>query len=258
MKEEKPIIKAVKIEEFESENDPAALKGAVDLFYEMTYKKIGADEAERLKKEVLDRREELKKQLGRPISLLMAILDVFLEKGLFIEPRLIEQSLVSELAEIALYDRLTGLYKRNVFDNLLEVEIRKHQRCNKKLSLAMMDIDDFKVVNDVFGHLKGDEVLSRIGELLTTMSRLYDIECRYGGEEIAIIMPDTTMAQAATTMERIRAAIEDTFKKEPYKVTVSIGIAELTQDSSRDTLIESADKALYEAKENGKNQVVAS
>ncbi len=124
----------------------------------------------------------LEKQVGREISYRVAIADYNEQYNMFNEVRLVDKSFIEGLSEVAIYDSLTGLYKRGVFDSLLLKEIKKHRRHQKPLSLLMLDIDDFKKINDNFGHQEGDIVLMEIGEVILEQSRIYDIECRYGGE----------------------------------------------------------------------------
>lgn len=224
------------------------------LLYELFYTYYEEHEAQELYKNILVHKNNLEKLLNKKTSFLVAALYYNEEHGLFVEPRVVEKKLVEQLSEIAIYDSLTGLYKRAVFDSLLAKEIKKHIRHKEPLSLFMLDIDDFKVVNDTYGHQEGDKVLHEIGRLMTENSRLYDIECRYGGEELITILPATNENQAYKIAERLRKDILEYFASQPYKVTVSVGIAELKMEDDLTGFVHKVDQALYEAKESGKNQ----
>ena len=160
-------------------------------------------------------------------------------------------------------DALTRIYNRHSFEERLIYEIKRRRRYNHDLSLLMVDLDHFKLVNDTYGHKAGDMVLRKVGEILTETFRTTDLPARYGGEEFVVLLPHTSEKDAWTLAERVREAIEScTFRYEgqDFTVTASIGVASveagsLTRD---DDLIVKADKALYEAKHNGRNMVVVS
>ncbi len=161
--------------------------------------------------------------------------------------------------ERALYDGLTGVYNRAVFNDRIVKEIKKAKRENRKLSFLMIDIDNFKKVNDTYGHQTGDMVLKILSNQIKKVMRDFDFLARYGGEEFAVILTDTNIKIAKEIAERIRKKIENTkfiYKGERIPVTVSIGCTELKSDDSEKTLVERADKALYEAKNSGRNKVV--
>jgi diguanylate cyclase (GGDEF)-like protein len=121
----------------------------------------------------------------------------------------------------------------------------------------MLDLDDFKQVNDEFGHQKGDQVLVKLADVIRTTIRAMDIAGRYGGEEFAVILPETDAAAAAESAERLRRAVESAYRQE-VQVTASIGVACYPTDGDDvDALVQSADDALYQAKAAGKNRVIA-
>ena len=166
-----------------------------------------------------------------------------------------------ELREIAITDQLTGLYNHNFFYTRLDEEFERASRYDTPLSLLMLDIDDFKKVNDVYGHRTGDKVLNDVATLVKTTVRKTDIVARYGGEEFAIIMPHTTLEGAMEEAERIRVSIETHGYGGVIDegITVSIGVAGYPNggiDNSGD-FVNRADTALYEGKELGKNRVVS-
>ena len=177
----------------------------------------------------------------------------------------IEQTKLLESTRLlAITDGLTGLYNHRHFRQQLNLEISRAGRYSRSLSLMMIDIDYFKRYNDTNGHLKGNEVLKDLARILKDMSREVDIVARYGGEEFAIIMPETERRKAKMLSERLRKKIEshpfENGRKQPNKkLTISIGVASCPENASKAAqLIETADKALYEAKRGGRNSVYVS
>jgi diguanylate cyclase (GGDEF)-like protein len=167
---------------------------------------------------------------------------------------------VSKLQSLAATDGLTGLINRRQFNHQLDAEIARTKRYRNPLSLALFDIDDFKKINDFYGHTTGDRILKELGQLISTNVRESDIAARYGGEEFALILPETGQIDAFELLERLRAMIEHTvfcLPDNPMTVTISVGVAQLDPEYAKSyELIEKADAALYEAKRQGKNQVV--
>jgi diguanylate cyclase len=168
-----------------------------------------------------------------------------------------ELSIVRETANT---DGLTGMLNRWAFDKELEELIKNAKP--KKACLAILDIDNFKRINDSYGHLVGDKVIKYIASILKKHAAAHHHVARYGGEEMAIIMPDTMLAEATKLMEQIRQALDTsrlTYKGNTEtigKVTVSAGIATLRATDEAYSLLDRADKALYIAKESGRNKVV--
>lgn len=152
-------------------------------------------------------------------------------------------------------DTLTGCYNRKMFNDLLTAEVKKADRHSKIFSLIIFDIDNFKSVNDTYGHLAGDDVLIEIGSLTKSIIRQSDYFARWGGEEFAVLLPETTLQGAALLAEKIRAGIMSHRFAEIGNLTCSFGVAQFVPDEAKDTLISNADWALYHAKNNGKNQV---
>jgi diguanylate cyclase (GGDEF)-like protein len=163
--------------------------------------------------------------------------------------------LIMEKERLAETDPLTKIYNRLKFDNIFISEILRAQRYETALSLIMFDIDNFKQINDNYGHHVGDEVLIETTKVVSGNIRETDIFARLGGEEFAILTPNTDMEYARKLSERLRAAIESAICKEMLTVTCSFGVAEFREGDTADTLSKRADKALYEAKKSGKNRV---
>jgi diguanylate cyclase (GGDEF)-like protein len=162
-------------------------------------------------------------------------------------------------------DSLTNIYNRRQFDRRLREEFSVARRNDQVMSLVMIDVDFFKHVNDHLGHQGGDVVLRRLAEIMTSCVRQGDIVCRYGGEEFAVIFPQTDSESALALGERLRQQVATTEllsenvspTNEAIWVTVSLGVAALNADmTSVDRLVSAADQALYEAKQRGRNRVV--
>ncbi|GBE03196.1 MAG TPA: GGDEF domain-containing protein [Nitrospirae bacterium] len=170
-----------------------------------------------------------------------------------------------QIQELVITDKLTKLYNRNYLFSTLEDEISRCARYDYKFSILMMDIDNFKVINDTYGHLAGDEILSFLGAMLKEKLRPTDRAFRFGGEEFVIVLPDTEATISYIVAERIRAAFEcKTFsftsdtdtKPATISNTLSIGITGYEKGMSIQKLLDEADEAMYKAKSLGKNRVV--
>ncbi|MCZ2111355.1 MAG: GGDEF domain-containing protein, partial [Dehalococcoidia bacterium] len=157
-----------------------------------------------------------------------------------------------ELEKLAAYDSLTGLYNRRKFTSSLQEEVARYRNETHALSLIIIDLDHFKNINDTYGHQVGDEALRSVSGVVNSHIRRNDISARYGGEEIAVILPRTDGEEAMVLAERVRRAIEEHgIEYEPGKtlhITASIGVATLTSEPVTDNaLIQAADAALYAA-----------
>ncbi len=171
---------------------------------------------------------------------------------------------LEELEETAMLDPLTGLANRRAFASRLGEECARHARYDGQLALLMVDIDHFKQVNDRFGHPAGDAVLNGVADILRETLRVIDLAVRYGGDEFAVILPQTSKTEAFAVAEKLRLEIEEAevmWRVRPaapldFEVRVSVGVAALNGTTlSPDELLEAADRALYHAKQNGRNQV---
>jgi diguanylate cyclase (GGDEF)-like protein len=186
------------------------------------------------------------------------------EEGFTQDILAIEYALLYERTrQIAITDRLTGLYNFGYFHERLREERMRAERYHRLLSLVIFDIDHFKKYNDANGHPAGNEVLKKIAQILKEEKRDVDIVARYGGEEMVLILPETSRRHAADLAERIRRRISETLfenmESQPSgKLTVSAGVATFPVDASdEDDLVQKADNSLYQAKTQGRNLVVA-
>ena len=150
-------------------------------------------------------------------------------------------------------DPLTGLYNRRCFYDRINYEMEKMKRTKSPLSLALIDIDNFKAINDTYGHLEGDRVLVKLAGIFKTQARSADTIVRWGGEEFAMILPETDKNGAMTFAERVRGLVEGSDWN--CTITISVGITTVCQGYDAEKNMAIADKALYKAKER-KNMVV--
>lgn len=167
------------------------------------------------------------------------------------------------LAQQAQLDGLTGLWNRVYLDTRLREMLSACVRYERRMCVAMLDVDHFKGVNDRYGHPFGDRVLEFVADTLRGNTRLSDVPCRYGGEEFAILFPDTDLMAATGLCDRLRARIAEhkwRQRQDDFVVTVSIGVAsgpeETDLDAAAERIIREADEALYTAKQSGRNRVL--
>jgi len=189
-------------------------------------------------------------------TILQSIEDENVRNQLFDLKHIINQS-KEKLSRMAHIDRLTLLYNRRYFDDVLSREAERARRYSQPLCLLLLDIDFFKKVNDVHGHPKGDQVLTEIASIISDNIRMIDIAARYGGEEIAVILPETELENALTAAEKLREAVEkDSPLRTGLEITVSIGVSVyIPEDDAVKSMIARSDAALYQAKKNGRNRV---
>jgi diguanylate cyclase (GGDEF)-like protein len=167
------------------------------------------------------------------------------------------ESTKARLKETSFRDDLTGLYNRRFFTIRLDEEISRHRRFNHPVSIVLLDLDGFKAVNDDLGHAVGDDTLRDVAQLLMRNSRGINVVSRYGGDEFAVLLVETSKAGARLYAERIRDVIAAFRHAHGKPVTASLGVASLPDDDvvSAENLFKMADEALYAAKRAGKNQV---
>jgi two-component system cell cycle response regulator len=165
--------------------------------------------------------------------------------------------------EMAITDQLTGLHNRHYMSRHLDTLMKNSAQSGKPISFLVMDIDYFKSVNDNYGHDAGDEVLKEFAARISANVRGIDLACRYGGEEFVVVMPETDLAFAYTVAERLRQSVEVApfrISQPPHslRITVSIGMASsVGGNDSAENLLHRADQALYRAKREGRNRVIA-
>jgi len=199
---------------------------------------------------------------------IIAIITITITSHIFMDR---QQAFEEKLYRFASTDALTGVANRRTLANEIEQRLSEALRYKKDLSLILFDLDNFKQINDKYGHLAGDEILKKITEICLKWLRITDVMGRYGGEEFMVVCPNTSLEGALTLGERIRVAIQNAafrFDNDIIKITVSVGVTELRGHLSRGEqstikmqlshyLIDAADTALYNAKSSGKNCVIA-
>jgi diguanylate cyclase (GGDEF)-like protein len=160
-----------------------------------------------------------------------------------------------EARQLADLDALTGLHNRRYFHETLAREVARAHRYGRQLALIVLDLDDFKAINDRIGHLAGDAVLAETAERVRDIVRSADIPCRVGGDEFAVILPESTASDADLLYHRLHGAVSSRPVGQAGRLQLSAGVAELQADDDPTTFFERADEALYRAKELGKGQV---
>ncbi len=173
----------------------------------------------------------------------------------FLAPAVRKLMEISQLRRLAYKDGLTGVFNHRAFDDMLYAEWERSRRYGDPFALIMLDIDWFKKINDNFGHQIGDMVLTTIGGTIKQSIRKSDIAFRYGGEEFAVIMPNTALEQAGMLAERIRQAVEENDFGDDLSVTVSLGVSHYDDGIAAEEIVSNADRGLYRAKNNGRNRV---
>jgi len=228
-----------------------------DVLYVVTHQYFPPEVAETLWNEVLKHKYEMSKALHRNARIVVAALDCLSNlKSELVSATLIGEAHVAAIANLSMRDGLTGLFNHTSCLELVDVEMSLYQRFKTPVSLLILDIDDFKEVNDLYGHQEGDRILTEVSATLKQKTRKSDICCRYGGEEFVVIMPLTGVREAGEVAERLRAALTRTLPG-GRNLTVSLGVASCDETTSSSlALIKTADDALYQAKKTGKNRVV--
>jgi len=235
--------------------DPDGAARMLSLFIQMHFEN---DEAVYHWSRILQNHADLKKRLTRPVSLRTAIFDYFISLTSIIScPLVVEMRVFRQTQEQAMLDQLTGLYNRRFFDQAIAREIKRAERYHTQFSVLFLDLDNFKKINDQFGHPAGDEILRLVANVLQKNARLEDTVCRFGGEEFVILLPETTGSGAVNYAERLRTNLAQEKSSGGLKVTVSGGIACFPQDGkTAENLLLESDKALYAAKFAGKDCII--
>ena len=245
------------LEEFErkkSQGDPLYSS----LLYLLTHLNFTERQAARHWKKILTHRDTLRAAIGRDPGLRVAILDYFVNVSHELRnPKVIELQSYERTERSAVTDGLTGLYNHSFFLQALRQEVLRSKRHGLRAALLLLDLDNFKQVNDERGHVEGDRVLMRAAAVVREGVREIDVAARYGGEEFAVLLPDTSRLGAFVVAERIRRRIEERFARGRSIVTISGGIAVFPDDAGTPAdLIVQADAGLYGAKAAGKNRIL--
>ncbi|HEX4825021.1 MAG TPA: GGDEF domain-containing protein [Candidatus Polarisedimenticolaceae bacterium] len=254
-----PVVWVARLRSFREFETAPAFASAVQVLFQLD---LDDAEAEHLLEHVLDHRAALVTTLGRDPGIRVAAMDYLsnVEKR-YANPKIVEMEEFEETERSARTDPLTGLANRRVFDEALDREIRRSRRYGWPLTVVMADLDHFKVVNDSFGHLLGDLVLERAGEVLRHAVREADVASRYGGEEFAIVLPETPRVGGFAVAERIRCRIARAFSERgvgghEVALSISCGLATYPDDGLHAVeIVARADEALYGAKRAGRNRV---
>jgi len=230
------------------------------IFHVLTNLEIEDEDAKKFWAEIITHYKKLVSILGRKVSLRTALCDYFCSIHRSLKnPKVVEIQLFEKTVKASRFDSLTGLYNRQAFDETLEREINRAKRHEKELSILFLDLDDFKEVNDSFGHQTGDEVLKQVAKIVLNEKRSEDLAARYGGEEIVVIMPETYKVDSLVLGERIRQKVEEMridFKGHTVRLTISGGLASFPKNATdAESLLKCADNALYRAKGSGKNNI---
>ena len=227
-----------------------------DLIYAVTHQFFPPPVAENLWNQLLKHKYEMSFTMKRNIRIAVAALDYLSNlTGELQSPTLIDETRMTAIVQLTLRDGLTRLFNHTTCFQRIEMELSRFERYGTIVSLMMIDLDNFKEINDRFGHVEGDRILSEMATALKTETRDADICCRYGGEEFVVIMPSTDLMEAGILAERLRSKVEQGMPG-GRKVTISIGVASCDIDThTAKVLVEKADAALYEAKRKGKNRV---
>ena len=245
------------LEEFErkkSQGDPLYSS----LLYLLTHLNFTERQAARHWTKVLKHRDTLRAAIGRDPGLRVAILDYFVNVSHELRnPKVIELQIYERTERSAVTDGLTGLYNHSFFLQALRQEVLRSKRHGLRAALLLLDLDNFKQVNDERGHVEGDRVLMRAAAVVREGVREIDVAARYGGEEFAVLLPDTSRLGAFVVAERIRRRLEERFARGRSIVTISGGIAVFPDDAGTPAdLIVQADAGLYGAKAAGKNRIL--
>jgi len=245
------------LQEFERQRGPEDPLYS-SLLYLLTHLAFTERQAARHWKRVGAHRREMSRAMGRDPGLRVAILDYFVNVSRELRnPKIIEISMFERTERSAVTDGLTGLYNHAYLLQALRQEVLRSKRHGLRAALVLLDLDDFKRVNDVRGHVEGDRVLMKAAAIVRDSVREIDVAARYGGEEFAVLLPDTSRLGAFVVAERIRRKIEERFARSRTPVTLSGGLAVFPDDAGAPAdLIVQADVGLYEAKAAGKNRIL--
>jgi len=230
------------------------------ILHVLTHLELDYNQARKCWQEIIIHCRKMSGTLGREVKLRTAACDYFCSVNQTIKnPVVVELRIFEDTVNYARNDPMTGLYNRIHLNYVIKQEIKRSSRNNSQFSIFFMDLDDFKKINDSFGHLAGDAVLIKTAEAICKEIRFQDIAARYGGEEIVIVLPETNKVTSLIIAERIKSMVADLnleYEGRKISVTVSGGLATFPIDSTdTEELIRCADIAMFQAKKAGKNLV---
>jgi diguanylate cyclase (GGDEF)-like protein len=230
----------------------------VKLLFFITHQIFSSEKAKNIWNAILIHKQNISKVLERNIAISVATLDYLTNiQDEIKDPKIIGEAFIGKIAEISSLDSLTKLYNRQYFILKIKEELIRYKRYSIPFSIIMIDIDDFKRVNDTHGHQKGDTVLIEIADLLIKNKRELDTIGRYGGEEFIVLLPHTDKKEAFILAERIRYSVEKYFLAN-MNITISLGISYCPESGvDLNNIIKKADDALYESKRLGKNKITS-
>ena len=230
-----------------------------DFLFTLTHKYYEPAQAEQLWRKILEHKYIASTMLRRNIRIVVAALDYLSNvSGNLESVTAIPEQSIANITKIAFRDGLTTLFDLTTFRLHLNVEVDRYRRYNQPVALILLDVDDFKSINDRHGHQKGDEVLIRLASFIKESLRSLDICARCGGDEFGVLLPETRSDGALIMAERIRTRMHQSFARN-LAVTISAGVASCPRDArSVNGLRRKADEALYYSKWHGKNRVTAS
>jgi diguanylate cyclase (GGDEF)-like protein len=230
-----------------------------DLLYAISHHYFAPEIAEALWNDILAHKRLISKRLGRNVRITVATLDYLSNITRELPaPTLISEAYIAEIANLSMRDGMTGLFNHTSCLELLGLELRSHRRYGVGVSFLLLDIDDFKSVNDRHGHQEGDRILVDLARTLVEEARSSDICCRLGGDEFAVILRSTNdPVEACEIAERLRERAAQ-IHCHGQSITISVGVVQCdSATTSPRALIERADRALYRAKLTGKDRVVS-
>jgi len=245
------------LEKIAQKNKKNAYQSIINILTELNLK---PDQAKECWSEIIDHRNKISEVLDRKISLITAISDYFdSNEKMSNQYKLVEINDYEKTIIKSTHDNLTGLYNKAYFQNTMNQHLPLAQRNSNDLSVLFLDIDNFKEINDTFGHHSGDFVLKTIALIIKQELRMSDVAARFGGDEFVILMPNTHKINALLLSERLRQTIMKksiTIQNTDIKITVSGGVAGYPVDALKaENLLNMADSALYRAKGAGKNRI---
>ena len=232
----------------------------VELLFQLTYRRFPREEAERIWGGITGHKRELAQALGREVGFRVAALDyLFSVEKILQGVRLVARPEFESILSFVNVDEVTGVYSRRYFNERLAEELARARRYSHPLSILIIDLDNFKQVNDLCGHMEGDSVLRQVGRMLMDTTRQADVVCRFGGDEFAILLPETGADDTERTGERIRLAVAEVEipgDNELGNPTLSIGGATYPESCEEaEEMLALADQMCLDAKRAGKNCV---